>query len=189
METIRTFIASPVVIPVTLNERLGNVMYELNRAGWRVKWVDPEQLHLTYRFLGETDSKLVRGISDSLGRSLSEMQKISTKISGIGSFGPVRSPRVIWMGLENSGDFSRIKSRIDEVLSEFISLQDERSFKPHLTIGRVKQPGDPDLLQRIIAERDSYPDEALEIDRIIFFRRVLQQKGPVYSPLQTFYLK
>lgn len=189
METIRTFIASPVDTPSVMKVRILSIIQELNRAGWKIKWVDPELLHLTYRFLGETDIAQVPEISSSLLRSFRGIKKVSAEIIRFGFFGSVRSPRVIWIGLDNAEAFSRIKDCVDMALADLIPLNDERTFRPHLTIGRVKQPGDPDVLRGIMEEERSQPRVSLEVERIIFYRSVLQKRGPVYSPLETIILK
>ena len=100
METIRAFIA--VDIGEEIRTALGKVQRTLQRAHADVKWVNPENLHLTLAFLGNVSIDKIRPVEAALDFAFQRQKTFSLKISGIGTFGKAKHPRIIWVGITES---------------------------------------------------------------------------------------
>ena len=103
-----------------------------------VRWVPPEQIHLTLRFIGEVDGSIFRQIIDELAEIKTE--PLTLKIKGIGHFPPRRSPRVIWLGLEQNDELVQLRNRIEKSLVQIGLKPEGRKFAAHITIARLKNP-------------------------------------------------
>ncbi|MBN2699362.1 MAG: RNA 2',3'-cyclic phosphodiesterase [Bacteroidales bacterium] len=189
MQTIRTFIAIPVAVPVEMQDLINELRQEIGGSSNTIKWVDLSQLHFTLRFLGEIDASLVPAISRFLEEGVSGFYEKSVLLEGLGLFGPARSPRIIWVGLRGDDFFDRLKKSIDASLGALFPSGENQPFRPHLTIGRVKHAGDPVSLRNSIERFRKDFSATVSLNRIIFYQSILQKKGPLYSPLNTIILK
>jgi 2'-5' RNA ligase len=147
----------------------------------RVTWVKPEQLHLTVRFIGQADSDLCRKILTTFDRSL-QVPAFGLAIEGTGSFPPKRPPRVIWAGitagLEELHAVEReVRSRLDPLISS-----DEREYRPHLTLGRVKNAAGlkPTVLLKGL-EQAVFGE--VHVGAVTLLESRLSSTGPMYIPL------
>ena len=149
----------------------------------RVAWITPERLHITVRFIGHHDEEASARIRAALHDPL-PVPPFTLSVGGPGSFPPRGSPRVLWVGL--SGDIERLQAAEREVTARLARVgipPEDRPYSPHLTIGRVKEPGGLKtlpLFQGLI-------DVALgttSVDAITLFESRVSSKGPTYIPLQ-----
>jgi RNA 2',3'-cyclic 3'-phosphodiesterase len=109
----------------------------LDRA---VRWVRPEQIHLTLKFLGDMPDGQVVPVCRALD-GLAEHEAFEFQIYGIGTFGSPRSPRVVWVGVQMPNPaLMELQKACEEGLAELGFPPEGRAFKPHLTLGRVKDP-------------------------------------------------
>ena len=98
MDKIRSFIA--IEVPPELKTRLEELQRELRRTDADVKWVRPEGIHLTLKFLGSIPMEDIEKISMALGPVISEFEPFEVRISGMGGFPTARNPRVVWIGVD-----------------------------------------------------------------------------------------
>ena len=189
MESVRTFIAVPLKLPEKLIDLTERVKKACENEGWGVKWINLSQLHVTLHFIGDIDQLVIPLISDSLEDSISSFKGWRSGITGFGVFGRGKAPRIIWMGFKNERVFSILKKKIDESLKNILPIEQELSFKPHATIGRIKRPGNLPGLKEILDYYNEDLNVPVEINRVIFYKSELQKKGPIYSPLKTIILK
>jgi 2'-5' RNA ligase len=138
------------------------------------------KLHLTLRFLGDIQVPLAMALEDACGR-LSACQRFDIAFTGIGAFPDARSPRVVWMGIEDpTGGLAAVHSKLTGILAEKGFPPEKRKFSPHLTIGRVRS-GRADM--EPILDRFSGQSFGTEsVTRIIFYRSILDGKGAVHEP-------
>ncbi len=104
-----------------------------------VRWVSPESFHITLKFLGETDASRVKDIQSLVQRVSSRYSCFSLFLKSGGAFPSTKNPRVLWTGV--SGDFECLKKISEEIEEELIPFgfpKENRSFRPHLTLGRVQ---------------------------------------------------
>ncbi|MGE0077373.1 MAG: RNA 2',3'-cyclic phosphodiesterase [Bacteroidales bacterium] len=182
MTTIRTFIA----IDITPESELVNLWNKLKSVlkNDSVKWVDSKTIHLTLMFLGETSMKSVGDISESLRNGLSNSKSFQIEIKGVGSFGKPE-PKVIWAGIEYSQDIMNIKRLVDKVLLPFGFEDENKMFKPHLTLGRVKFLNDKMKLRQIIESYKGVTLQKVQVKRVVFYQSTLTPQGSIYRPIET----
>src|SRR5215475_5700123 len=134
---MRTFIA--IEIPPEINSALMDLQTELRRAGADVSWTKPENLHLTLNFLGEVDEKRIVEVERACVSSAAEFQPFTLSLNETGVFPNARQPRVLWAGL--AGEIEKaveMRGRLDDGLALIGFEREEKDFRPHLTIGRLK---------------------------------------------------
>jgi 2'-5' RNA ligase len=186
---IRAFIAIPV--DENVRDLASSIVKDLATAGADVKWVEPENLHLTLKFLGNISADMVDQISTVIEEATAQMNQFEVTIDGIGGFpGGKKSLRVIWLGVnDKSGLMEKISLAIEQGCKKLGFMSEERGFKPHLTIGRVRQ-GSQNLskLRAAISSVEFNPLK-LSIDRVNLMRSELSPRGPTYTVLKTFGLK
>jgi 2'-5' RNA ligase len=180
---MRLFVA--VEICDEARRRLGEAQRRFNQLNARVSWVAPHNYHFTLKFLGETAEDRATEIQAILAGLAINTVPISCEIRGLGQF-----PRVIWAGLH--GEIERLELLAHRVEAELATLgfpREERTFKPHLTLGRIKYVGDKQGLTKVIVSLRSEPFGALRVDAIHLFQSTLTPQGSIYSKLFTAPLK
>jgi len=134
---IRSFIALPISGPV--RDTLRNIIKELDVAlEDKIRWVRPEGIHLTLRFMGNVDPKIIEGLLLLLPDLVTGFKPFELTISELGCFPNNRRPRVLWAGVK--GDLSILQDlhlAVDNVVDKTGLPTEQRGFSPHLTLGRV----------------------------------------------------
>ena len=138
MEQIRAFIA--VELPPAAREAVEGVVRDLrSRTGDGVRWVRPEGVHLTLKFLGDIDAGSVPTISEALDRCAASAAPFDLFLEGVGVFPNARRPRVIWIGLGGALEpLLALQQSVERELEELGFASERRPFTPHLTLGRVR---------------------------------------------------
>lgn len=183
---MRTFIA--IAISEEIKNTLSQIESHLKYAGADVKWVKPESVHLTLKFLGEIDEKKaaeVTAVLDSIARSV---KPFKVSIKDIGAFPKIEHPRVVWVGLDRgAAEITALAVRIDEALSRIGFAKEVRPFSPHLTIGRVRSPLNNDKLKEKMLSAAVSIDLSLvpphQTSSVILFQSTLTPQGSIYTKL------
>lgn len=184
-DTIRAFIA--LELSPEIKDELARIEAELRTANADVKWVRPEAIHLTLKFLGNiTDVAEVEKVLDTIA---SRHAKFELSLFQIGVFPKLEYPRVIWVGVDKGcSQAESLAKDVEEELSKAGFEKEARPFTAHLTLGRVRSPkGIKDLVSKIKA-LDFRPSASCIIDKIILFRSTLTSKGSIYTSLYESYL-
>ena len=185
MEAIRSFIA--IEIPRELQLKLGDLQRELKQAEADIKWVNPEGIHLTLKFLGSVNQEVLEKIVRVLPPLTSEVEPFSLRIQGLGCFPSNRNPRVLWVGLQQGvEEVSRLQKEIEKRIEEMMPSSDERTFKPHLTIGRVRSPRRMGPLSRIIELQQGVEIGTFTASEVHLIKSDLRPSGAIYSKLHSF---
>jgi len=174
-------------------EELAQFLEDLKRHYFPVRWVAPENIHLTLAFIGWQE-KEIANIKNQIAKRLDDISPFTLRISGIGCFPNNRRPRVIWLGL--TGDLESLKElqvNIKEGLAKIGVKTEEREFTPHLTLGRVKRDLRPqaliDLGQRVTKlEALEFKSEILA-DKVCLFESILHPNGPEHRKLEEVQLE
>lgn len=185
MTTIRAFIAVhlPDEVKGSLVEVAGALAGGIPRGA--VRWVRPEQMHLTLRFLGETDIEKLPVIQREMDEIAERCAPLSLRLHDLGCFPNHHRPRVIWVGL--AGEVSRLvamKSALDGCLTPLGWPPENKPFQAHLTLGRVK---DERAVQGIAWTAD-VPRLEVPVVAIHLIESRLRPDGPVYTVRHTGYL-
>jgi 2'-5' RNA ligase len=172
---LRCFIS--VELPEEIRNNIGARTESLVAAGADVKWIPPENLHLTLKFLGKTPEELVPDIRKKLLEAASLHHSIRIRLSGTGVFPDRRRPRVIWVGMQDSEGLVKLQQDIEAKMAELGFEAEKRRFSPHLTIGRVRSPkGRENLLRELDALRDMDFNE-LEVRDVSMMKSELRPTG------------
>lgn len=178
---IRLFIAWP--IPAHAEQELARIIGLLKQEGGQVSWVKPQNLHLTARFLGDTDEKLIGRLCESIDRVAARSALASLTFDALGAFPTTARPRVIWAGL--TGNTGLLQATVDLIEREVCELgfaPERKAFHPHLTLGRVREPrGSAGLMSAVQRLRPT--PAPLSLDRLVLFRSTLTELGSIYESL------
>lgn len=147
-----------------------------------VKWEKQEKLHITLKFLGETEEKLANEISDIVGGLAQKYSPFSTSVTNIGGFPGLDNPRVLYIGLSPNEQLSLFQNELETALEPLGFAREKRRFIPHVTIGRVRK-------RFSIKAPVPMPEKiGFEISSIGVIKSELKPGGSVYSPLSVFTL-
>jgi 2'-5' RNA ligase len=185
-ELIRSFIA--IELPEEARKGLARLRRELERDEHRfVKWVDPQGIHLTLKFLGNIPAKRVTEITEAIKKASQEISPFHLEISGLGTFPSLKQARVFWVGIGGELDkLSRLQQNIDSALAALGFAREERPFVPHLTLARIREGASP-AERRDFGElvgstsfEDKYP---VEVEVVRLMRSQLTPAGAIYTCL------
>jgi len=183
----RTFIAIEIPASVKLKELL-----ELLRVDFReekIRWVNPEILHITLSFLGDTSEQQVNYISEQLEKICSGYSSMELHLKEVGVFPNLRKPKVFWVGIERNKLLENLQEEIKVMLHDYGMNRDEKSFNPHLTIARIKWIDDIDKLKYWLQKYKGETIQKTKIGEIIYYESRLTSNGPIYNPVKKFPLK
>lgn len=183
----RTFVALDIPSSNEIKECLKTMSDRLDNE--KIKWADPNNLHLTLKFLGDTKESLIPDISDKLQKISDNLSGFTVKIAGAGVFKNLRDPRIIWLGIQENNTLFRLKNVIEKDLDSLGFQPETRNFSPHLTIGRVKFLRDRTGLTELLEVFGNKIILQFEVPEIIFYESILKKEGPEYITLGRFKLK
>ena len=178
---MRAFIA--IELPATIQDILYRTCLELggmiaSRAA--VRWVKPENIHLTLRFLGEIQPDLIPQIGRAIDQKVVHLPVFDLELDELGSFPNSRNPRIIWVGIGgDTGSLNQLHALIEQELMRFGWEPDGRRFHPHLTIGRVKD-------RRVVTEanlpyRQKVKSLSFSVKVVSLIESVLKPEGASYT--------
>ena len=175
---MRAFIACDIVHP-----GIKEVISEIRKTGAAVKFVEPENTHLTLKFLGEIDEDTAGKVGAVLKGVCFRQGVMEARLSGVGVFPSQNYMRVLWIGLVCPG-LSRLQRRLDDALFE-IGIRREKNFKLHLTIGRVKTGKNKLALINCVEALKDREIGTVRIEAVKLKESVLTPKGPIYSDIMV----
>ena len=175
---LRTFIAVP--LDEALRRRIVALQEEL--AGGDVKWVEPENLHVTLLFLGEVDALEVVEICRAVHQVAESTAPFALTAAGVGAFPNLRRPRTLWVGVEEGrAELVRLHDSLEEVLLELGAYRrEEREYTPHVTLGRVNGDAPPALRESLKRESD-WHGGTLAVSEVHVMSSELTPDGPRYN--------
>ena len=178
---IRAFIA--IEISPEAKKTLAELMRELIKSDADVKWVKPENIHLTLKFLGNITEEQQIKIQEILDKNLKDFNSFKIKLDGIGAFPKIEYPRVIWAGTSGEEIMKQIAKLIDEKVNKLGFPLEERSFKAHLTLGRVRSGKNKEKLAAAIKKLGNLNGPEFLVNNISLFQSTLTPTGSIYKLL------
>lgn len=146
-----------------------------------MRWVAPENLHYTLKFLGDIAPDIVRPLGDSLTELALQTNPFEMRVGRLGAFPNLQAPRVLWVGLTGGeNELSALAREVSSRVKLFPTQADNKPFKPHLTIGRAREAHQRIVLPESLLQA-SFGE--MRCDRIILMQSTLTPKGSLYSPL------
>jgi RNA 2',3'-cyclic 3'-phosphodiesterase len=180
---IRAFIA--INIDSRVIRKISEAIVQLRRAIPEVRWVAPDNIHLTIKFLGDIEPSRVVPIANALEQALKLFPRFTINAKGLGVFPGIRRPRVLWVGLEG-GPLVKLATQVEAALEPLGFAREERGFQPHLTIGRWRRFDGPakNLLEEL--ERwKSHDYGSSKVEAVTLFQSVLKPDGALHQPLRV----
>ncbi len=175
---MRVFIAA--LIPDDIKDEIRHYVDEVKPHWEGVKWESQEKLHLTLKFLGETEESKVEQIEKQVGEVTSIYSPFYLKVSRFGGLPDLRNPRVLFLGLTENEELSKFQRELEERLLGLGFQKEGRRFLPHITIGRIK--GSSRIKGSLPLPR-RFP---FFITEVAVMKSVLHREGSRYSPLSVF---
>jgi len=183
MTNIRTFVA--VDINQEVRRRAADLIRRLDEAGGDVKWVDPEKMHITLKFLGDVPETEVTDVCRAVAGAVQGFGSFEVRFRGAGAFPSVDRPRTIWIGVdEGSDELIELQERVEAGLARLDYPPEARRFRPHLTLGRIRRGGRHlSGLTDLLSQYAEYDARSARINEAIVFSSELTRQGPVYMPM------
>jgi 2'-5' RNA ligase len=187
MKQIRTFIA--IELDETISAALTDLQEQLKAKVPRgsVRWVRPEGIHLTLKFLGNVPVNRIEEIEQALTRVCSGFPAFPFSVGRLGCFPDLRRPRVVWVGVqEESGTLKRLQKAVEDGMAKLGFAPEGRKFDAHLTLGRTQRrasSGDVRRLGQLVSETDISSLGQMEARAVSLIKSDLRPTGAVYTQL------
>lgn len=187
--SLRLFVGVPLAAPVST--RLVRWMAGGRQERPQLKWVEPQNLHLTLRFLGERPAGDVDVIRAAVGRVLNGRRAFTIAVQGVGGFPSLERARTVWAGVgSGTGELAELARVLERALLDSLPglPPAEHAFRAHITLARARTGYvDGTRWTYVAAARDRLWG-TMEVDRVVLYRSQLYPGGPVYTPLATWRL-
>ena len=183
MARVRTFIGIDPGKPI--RDRLVALQETLGRTATDVKWVEPENLHVTLLFLGEVDMLEVPAVCQAVAESVAKQPAFTMSVEKVGCFPNARRPRILWAGVgEGIQEVVAVHDAVEVPLLELgCYRREERRYSPHITLGRVRNDGRCDKLAGVLARQAGWTGGTVQVNEIHVMSSELSSQGPLYTVL------
>jgi RNA 2',3'-cyclic 3'-phosphodiesterase len=179
---LRAFVA--VEMPGPVRKALEEVQSSLQQLKIRARWIRPENIHLTLKFLGNIPAGHVPSIGDVLRVVAQGHGSFSLSVAGVGVFPDIRRPKVIWVGLTGRPDaLTPLQQDLDGRLAALGFPRTEKPFRGHLTIGRFRAEGPPGPVADAVKRFAAATFGTFVVEEIVLLKSDLRPEGPLYTPL------
>jgi 2'-5' RNA ligase len=187
-KNIRAFLA--IEPPEHVLQEISRLQEKLKREiSGRLSWTRPQGQHLTLKFFGDISKEDIGNISEAIQKRAVAEAKLHLKIEKLGVFPDTKRPRVLWCGV--IGDVERLADLQKKLDGDFAALgfpAEDRSFKAHLTLARIKDPRDIAGMSEALKKYDSFTAGEFIADQLFLFQSNLSPQGAVYTKLAEFAL-
>lgn len=175
--TFRAFIAADL----NRHPNMEALQRALGECEGRPKLVNLDILHTTLKFLGDTNEALVPGIVSRMEAAVADVPPVTVALRGVGAFPSLKRINVVWIGLEGAEPLGKIASSLNREMDALGFPPENRAWRPHMTIARVKGGQNVDLVRAVVESHADAEFGETRVDRIRLKRSVLRPEGPEYS--------
>jgi 2'-5' RNA ligase len=185
-KAIRAFLA--VDPPEDIFNEIIKIQERLKKTiGGDIRWVRPEGIHLTLKFFGYVYQSDVANIFLVVKNNVANMKALMLNVRNLGAFPSVNRPRVLWLGLDGDTDaLISLQAQIDTGFQDYGFKKEERPFRPHLTLARIKEPKGLDGLAEAVKKNEDYNAGSFTISGLTLFKSELRPTGAIYTKLSHF---
>jgi len=185
-KNIRAFLA--IEPPENVLQEISRLQEKLKREiSGKLSWTRPQGQHLTLKFFGDISKEDVKNICAAVQKRMVSESKLNLKIEKLGVFPDARKPRVLWCAV--TGDVERLINLQKKLDGDFAAIgfpAEDRSFKAHLTLARIKDPRDITGMSEALKKHDSFKAGEFIADKLFLFQSKLSPQGAVYTKLAEF---
>jgi 2'-5' RNA ligase len=184
MTPLRAFIA--LEFPNSLQDAIHRQTVKLREASGpsAARWVPPENMHLTLKFLGDVPASNVEFINQVLMSEAAKIRCFSLAVGRLGAFPSIKRARVVWIGVHGPAELGALQTNIERATARLGYASEERPFSPHLTVGRIRQSAsieDQQRLRRALESTEIGQIGETEIRSVTLMRSELRPTGSVYT--------
>jgi len=180
---MRLFVA--LEIPSEVRENLAALLKSLRVVSPQTRWVRPENLHVTLKFIGEVPETKLAAVRNALAGPRSE-QPVALDFRGLGFFPSEKQPRVFWAGIVASTNLKTLAADIDGATEKLGIPREQRPFSPHLTLARFDPPRLPETLRAAIQENTGREFGSLRASQFHLIESKLKPSGAEYTTVESF---
>jgi RNA 2',3'-cyclic 3'-phosphodiesterase len=180
---VRLFVA--LEIPSAVRKNLAALLESLRAVSPQTRWVRPENLHVTLKFMGEVPETKLAATRSALAGVRSD-QPVTLDFCGLGFFPNEKRPRVFWAGIEASPNLKTLAADIESVVEKLGIPREQWPFSPHLTLARFEPPGLPEKLRSAIQENAAREFGSLRTNQYHLIESKLKPSGAEYTTLESF---
>lgn len=185
MGEVRAFLA--IDLKPELKDIINDVEAEFKEIDADIKYVNPQNLHLTLKFFGNITTEGIDLIAGKVEKVLKDFKPFTVEVEGCGAFPNKNRIKVIWIGTDNNPTLIKLHDALDKEFNK-IGFDLDRKFSSHLTIGRMKSAKNKDKIKAKINEMNEYSFDTIEVNEIVLKKSTLTPKGPIYEDLKVFKL-
>lgn len=181
MPRIRTFVA--VDLSPDVRRQVEALQQSLAADGVTAKWAAPETLHLTLAFLGDVDDKELPTVFRAVAEAGKAVPPFAVRIAGVGAFPNLRRPKIAWAGIDEGADelIALHNAVADHLELADVYRREDRGYKPHLTLGRVKADEESSALATAIGKYADWVGGRVSVDQIKIYSSEIRRNGPEYT--------
>lgn len=143
------------------------------------KWVAQHQMHLTLRFIGDSDEKQLAAIQRGLARISANPFRM--RLQGVGQFPPRGKPRVIWVGVEAEPTLNQLQGQVEQVIRESGFEKADHAFSPHITLARFRSPPAVEPVERYFTRHQDFKTKLFEVSEFVLYSSQLTPSGSIYQ--------
>jgi 2'-5' RNA ligase len=180
---VRLFIA--IAIPESIRTAFATLLKDFRDLAPQLKWIRPENLHVTLKFLGETDPLKLTPLQNVLS-AVRSPEPVNLEFRGLGFFPNEKRPRVFWAGMEASANLKTLAVDVDQAVHKLEFTPEERPYAPHLTLARISLPIIPPKLRQAIGEKSGQTFGSLRAREFHLIESKLKPAGAEYTTLRSF---
>lgn len=171
-----------IAVKIEANEQLQAIIADLKKSGKNnINWVDLNHLHLTLEFLGNTEETIIDSIKTAIEETCMLHKAFELELSGTGTFGNRNKPHVLWIGIKPCPELMSIQNSIHKKLLQLGFELEQRPYKPHLTLGRIKKIENIQSFNDIIDKHSNTYTGKTSVYNIILFESILTKAGATYK--------
>lgn len=164
---------------------LSRIQTTLTNSCDGVRWINPQQLHLTVKFLGDVSDSQAPGITEAVARGAARCKAFTLSLNGCGCFPPSGPVRIVWIGVrESTGMMMQSAKNILDALEEVGVEPEQREWSPHITIGRLRDDRSHGSIRSAI-ETNSFDSIEQPVRSVSILSSVLSNQGPTYTTIHT----
>jgi 2'-5' RNA ligase len=184
MSSIRTFVA--VDVADSVRQRAAQLIDLLGAGGAaHVKWVAPQNMHLTLKFLGDVPQAEVNAVCQAVAGAVDGAAPFVMRVQGVGAFPHIGRPSTIWIGVDEGarqvGDLQQV---VEKALKPLGFPRERRAFHPHLTLGRIRRGGtEARGLSDGLRQQQGFDAGETKIDQVTVYASYLDKTGPTYQAM------
>ncbi|MFO8133671.1 MAG: RNA 2',3'-cyclic phosphodiesterase [Thermoplasmatota archaeon] len=170
-------------IDIGARQPLVELEQRLEETGANLKLVEPQNIHVTLKFLGDTDEAKIPAVEHAMQAAAADVEPYHASLQGVGVFPHLDYIKVIWIGVDDDGQTRHIAETLDDRLAGQGFRKEKHEFTPHATVARMKGARGKDAVRSLVQEHENTEFGDLSVEGIQLKKSELSPEGPVYTTL------